>query len=393
MRKLLEFKYLIVRNISCFMLIITLTIQSSSLCAQSDSAWSGAPSIHLSGFMDIFYTYDFNTPTNGKRQNFLFHHNRHNETNLNLGLIQFDVEHRKYRAVLGFQAGTYPNDNYASEQGIFQSINQAYAGIALDKKNTLWLDAGIFNSNLGFESALSIDNWTLTRSLAAESSPYFLAGAKLTYKPNKNWTFIGLATNGWQRIRRVQGNSLTSFGTQVIYEKEQFTFNWSTFIGTEDPDPVRRMRYFNNLFTQFDLNEQWSLLVGVDIGLQEKSVNDQDLNHWMVPTLIAQYKFNDTWKAAFRAEYFQDEEEIIINNPQQGPINILPAPEPGVNIGSTSLNIDFSPVEKIALRVEGRWFYSEDEFFVTDDFIRRFSKDNTFITASLAIKFGTKISK
>ena len=372
--------------------IALISFYSSSI-AQTDSLWHKPPSIHLSGFMDVFYSYDFNEPGLGKRQDFLFHHNRHNETNLNLGLIQFDVKHEKYRATLAFQTGTYPNDNYASEEGIFQSINQAFVGIALDKKNKLWFDAGIFNSNLGFESALSIDNWTLTRSIAAESSPYFLTGAKLTYKPNENWTFLALVSNGWQRIRRVRGNSVTSFGTQITYQKEQFLLNWSTFVGTDDPDVLRRMRYFNNFFTQLDLNEQWSLILGVDIGLQEESVDNDDLNHWIVPSLIVQYRINRSWKTAIRAEYFNDDDELIINNPNPGPINILPPLSPGVNMGSASLNIDFTPAENIALRLEGRSFYSEDDFFVKDEFIRLFSRDNTFITASLAIKFGAKLSK
>jgi hypothetical protein len=49
------------------------------------------------------------------------------------------------------------------------------------RKKTLWLDAGIFGSHMGFESALSIDNPTLTKSFVAENSPYYWSGAKLTY--------------------------------------------------------------------------------------------------------------------------------------------------------------------------------------------------------------------
>jgi hypothetical protein len=46
----------------------------------------------------------------------------------------------------------------------------------------------------------------------------------------------GLIVNGWQRIQRLQGNSLPSFGTQINYSPtEKITFNWSTFIGTDDP--------------------------------------------------------------------------------------------------------------------------------------------------------------
>jgi hypothetical protein len=58
-------------------------------------------------------------------------------------------------------------------------------GVSLNADNNLWLDVGLFPLNLGFESALSIDNMTLTRSLAAESSLYVLTVAQLTYNPTE----------------------------------------------------------------------------------------------------------------------------------------------------------------------------------------------------------------
>ncbi|WP_133272779.1 outer membrane beta-barrel protein [Hymenobacter radiodurans] len=44
------------------------------------------------------------------------------------------------------------------------------------------MDTGIFTSHLGFELALSKDNWTLSRSLMAKNSPYYEAGVRITYE-------------------------------------------------------------------------------------------------------------------------------------------------------------------------------------------------------------------
>ena len=147
----------------------------------NSSVWVQKPEISYAGYVDIFYSYDFNEPTTNYRQTFLYNHNR-----LNLGFIKGSVKHLKYRANIALQAGTYVVDNYAAEPTVLQHIYEGNAGLSLNKKNNLWIDAGIFGSHIGFESAISKDNWTLTRSLLAENSPYYLTGTKLTYNPNEH---------------------------------------------------------------------------------------------------------------------------------------------------------------------------------------------------------------
>ena len=354
--------------------IILLFISSAQ--AQSDSSWSKKPTINFGGFIDAFYVYDFNEPADSKRQPFLFNHNRHNEFNINLGLLEVQVNHEKYRANLGLQSGTYPQDNYAAEASVFRNVYQANVGISLNKKNNLWLDAGLFPSNLGFESAISMDNLTLTRSLAAENSPYFLTGAKLTYNPTSKLELVALISNGWQRIERLEANSIPSFGTQVNYQlTEKINLNWSTFMGSEYPDTTRRMRYFNNFYSTFELSDKWNLIAGVDVGLEQARKESDRYESWYVPTLIAQYKWNDRWSTAIRAEYLSDEAEVIL--PQADPN--------GVGIWGTSLNIDYTPNKMVAWRIEGRYLENKDSDF---NVLTSSPYTSFFISTSLAVKFG-----
>ncbi len=252
--------------------LLLLFLLNQFATAQEDNPWQQKPDLSFGGFMDIFYVYDFNEPQGTQRQPFLYNHNRHNEFNLNLGLLKFGLEQAKYRANFALQIGTYVNDNMAQEPGVLKNIFEANIGISLNKKNNIWLDAGILPSHIGFESAVSMSNLTLTRSILAENSPYFETGAKLTFNPNDKWEIAGLILNGWQRIQRLEGNSLPSFGTQVTYSpSESLTLNWSTFIGTDDPDETRRMRYFNNFYGQFRVSEKFEFIAGFDIGAQQES--------------------------------------------------------------------------------------------------------------------------
>lgn len=349
---------------------------NSFLFAQNDSIWQQKPTLNISGFLDVFYVYDFNQPQGTERQPFLFNHNRHNEFNLNLGFVKLGLEHSKYRANFALQTGTYSNDNYAAEPGLLKNIFEANVGLSLNKKNNLWLDAGILHSHIGFESAISMDNMTLTRSLLAENFPYFLTGVKLTFNPNDKWEIAGLIVNGWQRIQRLQGNSLPSFGTQINFSPtEKITLNWSTFIGTDDPDTTRRMRYFNNFYGQFQPIKKFGLIAGFDFGTQQRIKGSSDYDFWFSPVIIGQFAINKTWKTAIRAEYYQDETGIII-----------PTSTPnGFKTTGLSLNLDYSPTQNIICRLEGRWLNSKDNIFETKTTP---TNNNFIIGTSIAIRFS-----
>ncbi len=356
-----------------FLLLCCLCLSFVGL-TQTDTSWQGTPDLSLTGFLDVFYSYDFNRPEDGVRQDFLFNHNRHNAFHLNQGLLGLRIDHPRYRGALGLQAGTYANDNYAAESGVLKNLYEAWAGINLLPGGSLWLDAGIFPSHLGFESVLSIDNWTLTRSLVAESSPFFLAGAKLTWSPDERLDLAFIVTNGWQRIERVAGNSLPSFGTQLVFRpRDGLLFNWSTFIGTDDPDATRRMRYFNNLYAQFALAQNLGLIAGFDFGWQQQGKGSSEYDTWWAPVLIGRLDLSPAWRMAVRLEYYADSRGVII--PEAGPKEF--------RTFGLSWNVDFLPVEAIAARLEARWFQNGDPIFEAPD---GDTSTNVFITASLAVK-------
>jgi hypothetical protein len=343
---------------------------------QTDSSnWAQKPEVSISGYLDIFYAYDFNEPNTDFRQPFFYSFNRHNEFNLNLGLIKVSAKHLKYRANIAMQAGTYVMDNYANEETALRHINEGNAGLSLNKKNNLWLDVGIFGSLIGFESAISKDSWTLTRSLLAENSPYFLSGAKLTYNPNEHWELAALVCNGWQRIKRVSGNSLPAFCSQIKYIKsDKLTFNWSTFIGTDDPDKTRRMRYFNNFYVQSQLSKKFGFIAGFDIGAQQLKKESASYDIWYSPVVIFRYLLNDRWTSALRAEHYQDREGVIINT---GTLN-------GFKTSGISLNLDYSQFKNLVWRIEGRWLTSSDKIFERQN---KNVNENFAIVSSIAVQF------
>ncbi|MGZ5221499.1 MAG: porin [Chitinophagaceae bacterium] len=340
-----------------------------------DSTKEQPRSLVFSGYTEAYYQYDFNKPSDNVRPGFIYSHNRHNEFNLNIGFIKANFSAERVRANLALAAGTYMNANYAAEPGVLKNIYEANAGLRLGKSN-LWLDAGVFGSHIGFESAISKDCWNLTRSIMADNSPYYEAGAKITYTTDDGrWLLSGLALNGWQRINRVSGNSLMSWGTQIQFKPSaKILVNYSTFIGTDKPDSARLFRFFNNFYGIFSLSDKVGLTLGFDVGTEEKTPSGNGTNTWYAPVVILKYTANDKWSLAARAEHYNDKYGVIIITGTQN----------GFQTSSYSLNIDHSPVKNVLARLEIRSLNSKDNIFTKRNEVR---KNNTFITSSIAISF------
>lgn len=337
---------------------------------------TSAERLSFSGYAEVYYTYDLNQPDNHTRPGFIYSHNRHNEFNLNLGFVKATYSTERVRCNIALAAGTYMNANYSSEAGVLKNIYEGNAGFKISKKKNLWVDAGIFASHIGFESAVSKDCWGLTRSILADNSPYYESGAKLTYtSDNSKWLFSGLILNGWQHIQRPNGNNTPAFGTQITFTPSaKISLNHSTFIGNEKPDTAIQMRYFQNFYGIFKPNNKLHITAGFDFGFEQQSEGSSTYNQWFSPVLIVKFILNDQWSVTGRGEYYSDIDQVII---QTGTPN-------GFQTAGFSLNLDYQIREHAIWRIEGRTLNSKDPIFSKGGSV---VNGNTFITTSLAISF------
>lgn len=355
-------------------LFVLLAVCGITASAQNDSI--NKP-LTISGYAEVYYTADFNNPKNNNRPGFVYSHNRNNEININLAFIKAAYNTENIRANLALAAGTYMNANYAAEQGVMKNVYEANVGLKISKKHNLWIDAGIFPSHLGFESAVGKDNWTLTRSLFADNSPYFETGAKISYTSESGkWFISGLVLNGWQRIQRVDGNSTPAFGHQLIFKpNEKLTINSSSFIGNDKPDSIRQMRYFHNLYAVYQINKKLGITAGFDIGAEQKSKGSEQYNIWYTPVLVAKYNVTDKLSFTARGEYYQDKKGVIIST----------GTENGFKTFGYSFNADYQILPNLVWRTEIRNLNSKDAIFMnrTDEF----NKNSLTATTALAISF------
>lgn len=321
----------------------------------------------FSGYVEAYYSYDFNQPDNQNRPNFLYNFARHNELSINLALIKMAYSTEGVRANLALMAGTYAQLNMAEEPVWAQFVNEASVGVKL--MEDLWLDVGIMPSHIGFESWIGVEGWHLSRSLLAENSPYFLSGARLSYDLRENLTLILWATNGWQNVQRVDRSRGIGLGFGVNHRPTQFLeINYANYFGNEGLDPVRQLRFFNNFYTQYD-NGNWGITLGTDYGLQEAYFGNA--NQWFGLTASLRKSICGSFYLAGRAEYFSDTAGVIL--------------EDGLKVSGISLNLDYHYLHNTVFRLECRQFISPTAPFSLPG--GRFSNGNTAITGSFSVKF------
>lgn len=348
------------------LLILTLFI-ANTIFAQTDTL----KKLTFSAYGELYYSYDFSNPTNHEKSNFLYNHKRHNELSANLLLVKASYLDKKYRANIGLMAGNYAQYNLSSEPTWAQFIYEANIGLKLSNKKNIWLDAGILPSHIGFESALSADCWTLTRSLLAENSPYYETGLKVSYtSKNEKLILAILLLNGWQKTRKPNFIQRPSFAVQATYKPtSKLTFNYSNFIGTDKPDSLNSFRHFHNFYLQFEPTSKFGIIAGFDIGF-EKTLNNK-FDNWYSPVIILKQKTSKKTMVALRAEYYFDLKEIIIAT---GTAN-------GFQTFGLSSNFDYEISDKIKFRIEGKLYNSKDKIFTSNT-----SNNNFSLTTNLTLK-------
>lgn len=337
-------------------------------------AQDSLPNIQFSGYAETYFCYDLNQPKDHNRPAFIYSHNRHNEVNLNLGYIKAAWLKKNTRANLALMTGTYTNANLAAEPGVLKNIFEANIGIKISKTKNVWIDAGVIPSHIGFESAISRDCWNLTRSILADNSPYYEAGVKITsISTNEKLLISGLLLNGWQRIQRPDNNSTPAVGHQITYKPtKQITINSSSFIGSDSPDSLRKMRYFHNFYAQLQLTKKTGFIVGFDYGMQQQSKNIKNYNSWYSAVLIIRQQLRENTFLSLRGEYYSDQDQVIVANGR------------AFECSGYSINIDRIISENILFRIEARGLINKENYFTRND---NPVQDNHFLTTSLAISF------
>jgi hypothetical protein len=254
--------------------------------------------LKLSGFGDMYYGKHWSNQN--KKESFLYNHKVNNKLRTNLLLLKGELNTKRFHATLGLMTGDYSQFNLAAEPTWAKPLNEAFIGVKLSKSKNLWWDAGVYSSFIGIESAISSDCPTLTRSMVAENSPYYLSGTRVVFTSDNKKHEAGVhVLNGWQRIGWDPSIVKPSLGAHYkYYIKENLSLMYGAFYGSIYPDSLSVNRFYQHVNVAWK-NGNWETWGTLDVGIESGYL-------WGAVQLMNRYTFNSHWSLSQRVELFYD---------------------------------------------------------------------------------------
>ncbi len=361
---------------------VILALSGTSLGAQSDTAVR----VTFGGFIDSYYAWDFGRPPSGDRafasgNLFTTQPARHHEFNVNLALLDATLRGPRIRGRLALQFGTSVQSNYFAEPrrglvsgpDVAQFLQEAYAGYQLTP--SLWVDGGVFFSNMGMEGWISRDNPTYTRSLVADYSPYYSTGVRATWQVAKPLTVRLDLVNGWQVIS--EANSGKGFGARVDYTpRAGSTLSYYAYLGDESASNLRRT--FHGVGANIELAKRLRVLGAIDVGREERDAGE-DAATWYGVTAVLRAQVTPRVAVSGRLERFDDGDGVLIATGNVGGRSL-----PAFRATGASLGLDVQPQSRVSWRSEVRGFANDGAIFPDR---AGTSRRSTLMTTSLALSF------
>ncbi|HAS45519.1 MAG TPA: hypothetical protein DCS93_33855 [Microscillaceae bacterium] len=350
------------------LLVMFLCLTSLVSFAQDENKTQG--NLKISGFVDTYYTYSFNTPDD-KNIGFATQPARHNEFNLNWGILQADYEQGKLQASLALQAGTFVRNNYAGEAAFIRNIY--LANVSYQVFDQLKVTLGIREAAINLEDNLSIYNPIYSRSFASDIMPYYQSGLAFVWTPSEKFSLDLSIINGYQRIQ--DNNSAKSLAITAKYQlNDQLLIGYGNYIGNDNPDSLAsQVSFFNDFYAQYDITEKLQVAATIEVNAREK-FNEAGVDLAFDFFAWLRYKFTEKLSAAIFFETYRDPEQIFIFT---GTPN-------GFTLNTASLNVAYRPEENIAIRLESKFFNAPDNIFPKEN---QLSDTDAFVSLSMALKF------
>ena len=353
--------------------IYTLLLIVAGLSCATDvfAADSTATSpISWSGLVDVYYSQNFNNPTNNMNQlrNFDIYNNQFG-FNLAKLTVQEQAQPVGFRMDLAFGPtndlvqGIAPYGTNALST--LSLLEQAYLEAVLPVGSGLTVDVGKFVTLMGNEVIESNANWNYSRSFSfAYAIPYFHEGIRATYSFGSNFTAALYLVNDWNSVISVNGSKTVALGL-TFSPTSTTTLTFNGMSGFEQPT--------GSMYGKRDLVEIIvSQSVGDNLSFAADGVYGRDrvagaFVDWKGIALYAKYNVTSQSDLAARGEVYYDPFGFTTG---------LAIPK--ATLKEVTLTYEYRPWAPLIIRIEGRDDFANGNAFLSSSSVN----PNNFTVAS-----------
>ncbi len=292
---------------------------------QDSSSEETKPAWHYGGFVDLGYSLDFNFPTNH-----LFLNRsttpRVNELDLNMAGIYvrkdateqsrwgMELMGQGGQDALNFGFGT--NLPHVEGSDALRHFGRANVSYLAPIGNGLTIQAGLFNSFIGYESLYAKDNFNYTRPWIADYSPYLMFGANVQYAFDDKWSGAFFIINEYFHLQNA--NSLPSYGAQVAYKATPaWLFKETLYYGPDQSNTsVEFWRLFSDSIIEWKANDDVTLVGEYQVGTQEMAAPGSPRVFYMGAAFPMRWHISGPWSIALRPEVYWDRNGLMTGSEQ-----------------------------------------------------------------------------
>src|SRR5689334_3745711 len=240
-----------------------------------------SPEWHYGGFVDLGYSLNFNFPENHQFRD-RSTTPKVNELDLNMAgvYIRKDPTEASRWGTEWLVQGGEDSKNFGfatnvpnvSGSDVWRHFGRANVSYLAPAGNGLSLQAGLFNSFIGYESLYAKDNGNYTRAWIADYSPYLMFGANAQYQFNERWSGVFFIINEYFHLQN--SNSLPSYGAQVAYKPSSaWTLKETIYYGPDQSNTsLEFWRLFSDSIAEWKVNDDVTLVGEYQVGTQEMAI-------------------------------------------------------------------------------------------------------------------------
>ena len=341
-------------------LILALTAFGAPAAAAEPSP---TPKVEPIAYVETYYAYNLNRPTNGIT-NYRGFDNRHNTFTLSNAVLGAEAQRGDVSGRLILQVGSTPSTYYLSEPTragtpganatspeLWKYLQEANISWKAPVGRGIVVQGGLVPSPIGFESFAVKDNWNYSHGNVFFGLPFYHAGARATYEWSDSFaTRVGVF-NGWNSI--VDNNDAKSVHAAAIYTiKDRLVLRGIYFGGAErSPGAPEGPAWRHHFDANAELTAtRWlSLAAQADYGFEPNRIGTA---RWYVGTFYARTKPSRFVYLAWRGDYFH--EDLATDDAPFGRTS-TPLFWGGASyVSSSTTTLDLRPVSNISFRLEHR---------------------------------------
>lgn len=282
--------------------------------------WS-VGSLDFSGFIDGYYSYNANRPSNAAngQANDLYNFNDKTDQ-FNLSAAKFTVNHDPdpigVRLDLLFgRANTFLHS--ATDKDTDNYIEQAYISAKPPKWHGTELDFGQFVTSAGAEVIEAKDDWNYSRSiLFAWAIPYYHFGLRAAVPVTASWTAGLQVVNGWNNV--VDNNGGVTIGLTSALTRPKYAWALDYYNGPENTDTQKGYRNLIDTTLTLTPVSKFSAYINYDYGQNHTPAGlvPEQSPHWQGVAFAAHGQVTGKSALTARVEYFDDNQGFSTGSAQ-----------------------------------------------------------------------------